>query len=81
MNEFVAVAVIAVCMCVDERVERLRRVGFRPRHGVQHLLGEFEVEEGIDKERLFTIDNQASVTPAPTAVRLNPRVSAGSKVM
>jgi len=50
-------------------------------HGVQHLLGEFQVEEGVDQQGRLAIDDEAGVTPAPGAVGLQVGVDGVAEIV
>ena len=76
LDQLVTVAMIAVRMCVDEHVNRLRRTRLGGRHGFQHVAGERLVEKRVDDERLVSIHDQTGVAPPPSAVGLQPGVAA-----
>ena len=69
-DQAVAVAVVAVCVRVDERADG-PSVGDRS-HGVEHGPGELQVEECVDEKGTVVGGEQARIGPAPAAVRLQP---------
>ena len=79
-DEFVAVAVVAVGVGVDERADVVGR-GLGGAHGLEHIRRERHVEQGIDQQRLALRDDQSGVAPAPAAIGLDPGVTAGSEVV
>ena len=79
-DEFVAVAVVAVGVGVDERPDVVGG-GLGGAHGLEHIRRERHVEEGIDQQRLALGDDEAGVAPAPAAVGLDPGVTAGSEIV
>ena len=67
-DELVAVAVVAVGVRVDERVDRPRA---RDRaHGVEHLPGQTQVEQRVHEQRGAVAGDEARVAVAPGAARL-----------
>ena len=51
-DQFVAVTVIAIGVCIDEGADGVCR-WFSLAHLAQHFPGEFQVEEGVDQQRLL----------------------------
>ena len=80
-HELVAVAVIGVGMGVHQFVERLRGLRLRRAHALEHRTGEFQVEQGVHEQTLVAVHDQSRVAPAPSAVRLDPRVAAVANVV
>ena len=70
----IAVAVVAVGVGVDHRVDR--RAARHRRHRVEHRRGQLEIEQRVDEQRLPVADDQPGVAPSPTAVGLQVREAA-----
>ncbi len=79
-EELVAVAVIAVGVSVDERVDARRRRR-RAAHRRQHLPRQLEVEQRVNEQRALAVHDQARVAPAPAAVGLQVRIEAVSDLV
>ena len=74
MQQFVAIAVVAVAVSVDQRCDRDARK--RRLESVEHRLRQRHVVERVDQQRFVAVDDQAGVRPSPTTVGLEPRVAA-----
>jgi hypothetical protein len=73
-HELVAVAVVSVAMRVEHLPDRAP-VGVRPPR-IEHLPREPQVEQRVDQQRAVLGDDQAGVTPTPSAIRLQEREQA-----
>ena len=78
---FVAIAMVAIVMGVDDGSDRRRRLGFGLAHGCQHLAGQRHVEQRVDQEGLAAVDDQAGVRPAPAAIGLQPGIAAIAEIV
>jgi len=79
-HQHVAVAVIPVCMRVDERADARSRGRGTPHLG-EHLAREREVEQGIDEQRGAGVGHQSGVAPAPAPIGLKEGETAVSQLV
>jgi hypothetical protein len=71
LDQLVAVAVVTVGVRVEQRANGRR--GGDGRHRRQHLRRERQVEQRVDEQRHAIAHHEASIAPAPAAIRLQVR--------
>ena len=65
LDQFVAEAMVAVGMRIDEGSDLRGGGRLGAMHRVEHLAGQLQVEQRIDQQRLSAIDHQTGVAPSP----------------
>jgi len=78
---FVAVAMVAIVMRVDDGLDLRRRDRLGLAHRREHLARQRHVEERVDDERFALIDDEARIRPAPAAIGLKPGIGAIAQVV